>query len=319
MSAYLTVRRYDGVPDSKAAVRNVRGELKRWARARLDLHRREKPNDVLIIAAIIQLALMIAMVVVGAFDTRLVSGVNPWFKPIKFTQSIAAYVLTVAWMLDYLRVSRRGKQIISWGIAICVVAQITGITLQAARGTTSHFNLSSPFDIVITVLLDVMDLVNTGFVIALLVFACQGKYAVGRPTQWGIATGLLIFLGASAIGGVMVFNGGHSVGVVGSDSAPGLPFLDWSLTCGDLRPAHFLGLHALQILPIAGWLINQSVHGPVWMKLAGVLATAVLIATVIAFLFVQAMVGVPFVRLADHANDLSRTPSACNAASLRIR
>src|SRR5262245_1120929 len=103
----------------------IYGELKRRARARLDLHRREKPNDVLPIAAVIQLALMIAMVVVAAFDTRLVSGVNPWFKPIKFTQSIAAYVLTVAWMLDYLRVSRRGKQIISWGIAICVVAQIT--------------------------------------------------------------------------------------------------------------------------------------------------------------------------------------------------
>jgi hypothetical protein len=131
----------------------IYGELKRRARARLDLHRREKPNDVLLIAAVIQLALMIAMVVVAPFDLRLVSGVNPWFKPIKFTQSIAAYLLTVAWMLDYLRVSRRGKQIISWGIAICVVAQIACITLQAARGTTSHFNQSSPFDIVITVLL----------------------------------------------------------------------------------------------------------------------------------------------------------------------
>ena len=288
----------------------IYGELKRRARARLDLHRREKPNDALLIAAVIQLALMIAMVVVAAFDTRLVSDVNPWFKPIKFAQSIAAYVLTVAWMLDYLRVSRRGKQIISWGIAICVVTQITGITLQAARGARSHFNMSSPFDIVITVLLDVMDLVNSGFVIALLVFACQGKYAVGRPTQWGIATGLLIFLGASAIGGVMVLKGGHSVGIVGGESAPGLPFLDWSLTGGDLRPAHFLGLHALQTLPIAGWLINQRVDGPVWMKLAGVLATAVLIAAVVASLFVQAMVGIPFVRVADHTYDISRTPSA---------
>jgi len=275
----------------------IYGELRRWARARLDLHRREKPNDALLIAAVIQLALMIAMVVVAAFDTRLVSGVNPWFKPIKFTQSIAAYVLTVAWMLDYLRVSRRGKQIISWGIAICVVTQITGITLQAARGTRSHFNMSSPVDIVITVLLDVMDLVNSGFAIALLVFACQGKYVVGRPTQWGIAAGLLIFLGASAIGGVMVVKGAHSVGVVGGDGAPGLPFLHWSLTGGDLRPAHFLGLHALQILPIAGWLINQWVGGPMWMKLAGVGATAVLVAAGIVFLFVQAMFGVPFVRL----------------------
>src|SRR5262245_51725766 len=198
-------------------------------------------------------------------------------------------------MLDYLRLSRRGKQIISWGIAICVVAQIGCITLQAARGTTSHFNLSSPFDIVITVLMDVMDPVNSVFVIALLVFACQAKYAVARPTQWGIGAGLLIFLGASAIGGGMVVKGAHYVGGVGGESAPGLPFLHWSVTGGDLRPAHFLGLHALQILPIAGWLINQWVDGPMRMKLAGVVATAVLVATVIVFLFVQAMVGVPFV------------------------
>src|SRR5262249_6387841 len=164
-----------------------------------------------------------------------------------------------------------------------------------------------------------MDLVNCGFVIALLVFACQRKYAVSRPTQWGIATGLLIFMGASAIGGVMVFKGGHSVGIVGGDSAPGLPFLDWSLTGGDLRPAHFLGLHALQILPIAGWLINQWGDGPMRMKLAGVAGTAELVAAVGADLFVQTMVGVPFVRVADQANHLSRTPSPCNSASLSIR
>src|SRR5262249_43161831 len=287
----------------------IYGKLKRRARARLDLHRREKPNNVLLITAGIQLALMIAMVVVAPFDLRLVSGVNPWFKPIKFTQSIAAYVLTVAWVLDYLRLSRGGNQIISWGIAICVVAQIACITLQAARGTTSHFNLSSPFDIVITVLMDVMDPMNGVFVIALLVFACQGRYAVARPTQWGIAAGLLIFLGASAIGGVMVVKGAHSVGVVGGDSAPGLPFLHWSLTGGDLRPAHFLGLHALQILPIAAWLINQWVDGPMRMKLASVAATAVLVAAVIVFLFVQAMVGVPFVRLKSSSSTAgARTP-----------
>jgi hypothetical protein len=52
------------------------------------------------------------------------------------------------------------------------------------------------------------------------------------------------------------------------------------------------------------------------MKLAGVLATAVLIAAIVASLFVQAMFGVPFVRVADHANDHSRSPSTHNSASL---
>jgi hypothetical protein len=91
--------------------------------------------------------------------------------------------------------------------------------------------------------------------------------------------------------------GTHSVGVAGGDSGPGLPFLHWSVTGGDLRPAHFLGLHALQILPIAGWLTNQWTGGPMRIKLAGVVATAVVVAGVIMFLFVQAMAGIPIVRL----------------------
>ena len=83
--------------------------LKRKARARFDLYQREKPNDILPITAGIQLALMVIMLGALPFDSRLVSGVNPWIKPIKFPQSIAAYVLTIAWLLDYLRAARWGK------------------------------------------------------------------------------------------------------------------------------------------------------------------------------------------------------------------
>jgi len=271
--------------------------VKRYARERLDLHQREKPNNVLVATAAIQGVLMLGMLVVLPLDTRLVSGVNPWFKPIRFTQSIAALALTVAWLLDYLQISRRGKQVISWGISGCVMAQIGCIILQAARGTTSHFNRSTPFDTAVSLFMDVLDPVNSLFVIALLVYAYQGKFAVSRPAQWGIATGLMIFLGSSAIGGVMIANGAHSVGGVGGDGGPGLPLLHWSTTGGDLRPAHFLGLHALQILPIAGWLINLWPGGSMRAKLTGVVAVAVTVVALVTFLFLQALSGTPVVRL----------------------
>ena len=263
-----------------------------WQEHAGGLYRRDK---VLATTVGLNLVLVVCMLVVLSFDSRLVMGTNPWIKPIKFALSFAVYVYTVARLLEYLRLSNWGKKIISWGVSVCVLIQIVSITTQAARGTTSHFNVTTPENAAISFTMDIVDPLNSVFVIALLIFSCLARYDVTRPCLWGIRSGLTIFLGASAIGVVMVVHGAHSIGV--EDGGPGLPVLNWSTTGGDLRVAHFVGLHALQVLPVCAWLISKHDGWTVSQKTRFVLALSVAYALIVVILYLQAIHGAPLLNV----------------------
>lgn len=263
-----------------------------WREHAFGLYRRDK---VLALTICFNLVLLVCMFVVLPFDSRQVMGMNPWIKPIKFAFSFALFVYTIARLLEYLCLSNRGKRIIGWGVSVCVLTQMVCITTQAARGTTSHFNLNTRLDATISIIMDLMDPINGLFVIALLIFACLARYDVTRPSLWGIRLGLAIFLGASAIGVVMVLHGAHSIGV--ADGGPGLPVIDWSTTGGDLRVAHFVGLHALQVLPVGAWLVGKNDSWNVSRKTASVLVLSVAYALIVLILYLQAIQGGPVLKM----------------------
>src|SRR5262249_55542104 len=107
--------------------------------------------------------------------------------------------------------------------------------------------------------------------------------------------GILLFFAGSAIGVLMVVHGQSFVGV--APGGPGLPVVNWSTKGGDLRVAHFFGIHALQILPIAGWLIDQPKDWSMRAKLTAVVAVSALLVLIIGLLLVQALSGAPLVRM----------------------
>jgi hypothetical protein len=213
-------------------------------------------NPILTIIGWLHWILAAVLIVAVEFDTRTILGINPWIKPIKFSISIAIYVWTLAWYLRYLSGRRRAVRIINWGVAVCMIVEIVGITLQSARGVPSHFNVATPRDASIFALMGAMVGVNT----VLLIWVCV-LFFVDHPDiplayLWGIRFGLVLFLLASFEGVFMVMHGSHTVGA--SDGGPGLPFVNWSRKHGDLRVMHFAGMHALQVLPLAAYWLGRS-------------------------------------------------------------
>lgn len=209
-------------------------------------------------------ALMLVCAVVSGVglvvDQREILGAPAWAKPLKFSLSILLYVVTWAWLIAQLPRWRRATHVLGTIIAITLVVEQVLIVWAAATGTTSHFNVSDGLHTAVwatmAVAITVMYLctlatsaalfflrlpsaaatlaVRAGAVIALIgigvAFLMTGPTAAQLDDPAGIA-------------------GAHAVGV--ADGGPGLPLLGWSTEGGDYRVAHFVGMHALQALPLA--------------------------------------------------------------------
>jgi hypothetical protein len=122
------------------------------------------------------------------------------------------------------------------------------IVVQAARGTKSHFNFTTPLDSMIFGMMGLMIMFNTMLVFYLAYLYFRAEIDLPKALIWGFRLGVLVFLFGSIQGGYMSSQTGHSVGL--ADGGAGLPLVNWSMEGGDLRIAHFVGLHALQAIPL---------------------------------------------------------------------
>jgi hypothetical protein len=251
-----------------------------------ELRRRDR---VLFAVALAHVAALVVFLIASPFDSRIVTGLNPWIKPIKFAASIAIYTATIAWLLPHVRDAGRAKAFIRWGVAIAMLIEMACIALQAARGTTSHFNFVTPLDAAIFSVMGLGIAVNTVLLLLLFQLFLTHPNRIAPPYLWGIRLGLLVIILGSLEGALMIVRGGHTVGA--ADGGPGLPFVDWSTRAGDLRVAHALGLHALQVFPLFGWAVSGRVGPRAGTLLVFFFALAWI--AIAAWLFAQAMSGRP--------------------------
>ncbi|MFI6325482.1 hypothetical protein ACIBG8_48750 [Nonomuraea sp. NPDC050556] len=192
-------------------------------------------------------------------DPRMVMDEGVWLKPFKFAASFTLYTLTLAWMIGQ---SQKWRRTLWWlgtvTVALFVVPEISVITFQAARGVRSHFNVGTAFDDTMFKVMGGAAYLGWVLTFALGVFLVLQR-RVDRPMAWAVPLGLVISLAGMSVGYLMTAPrpgqtkalgvlGAHSVG--GLDGGAGMPLTGWSTGAGDLRVSHFVGLHALQALPL---------------------------------------------------------------------
>ncbi|MFC7527494.1 hypothetical protein [Actinoplanes sp. GCM10030250] len=218
-------------------------------------------NRSLLVLAVASALLAVVAGIGILVDPRVLTGVPIWLKPFKFAVSFAVYAWTLAWMLAIL--PRRSRLAERAGIVIMGVSviELTIIVIQVVRGTTSHYNISTPFNAALWSAMGSSIMVLFLAHVLIAVTALRQRIP-DRAAAYAIRLGLLVALLGMGLAFLMTSQGGvdgmvgaHNVGV--PDGGPGMPLTGWSTTGGDLRIGHFVGLHALQALPLLAYALRR--------------------------------------------------------------
>ncbi|MCE9600022.1 MAG: hypothetical protein K8S54_18825 [Spirochaetia bacterium] len=253
--------------------------------------------------------LLVILVPLAFIDHRLITGQPIWIKPVKFAISLVLYSATIAIILSRLDRPRPVK-IISWIVSITGLIEMICIVGQASRGVSSHFNQDSMFDGAIFSLMGLSISILWVSHIWAAVLLLKSKSADGMMLS-AIRGGMLVsglgmiiafFMTVPGFDGPIKMNAfgmpeptGHAVGA--PEDGPGFGLLGWSLLGGDLRVSHFIGLHAMQLIPILAWILSGISNRMQPSSNAGlyiVRGISLSYAIVVSTLLIQALRGIPF-------------------------
>lgn len=243
---------------------------------------------------------LLAFVLTGLFglwalaEPRLLAGDPVWAKPLKFAVSFIVHFGTLALIVGAMSPERAGRLAVRGAglvMAAAALFEMGYMVFQAAQGQASHFNVGDP---VHAAIYGVMGVGAVLLIVAPMVvgWTARGEPAFGPGLRAGIWMGTVVsFVLTLAVAGTLSSMGGHFIGTPGPEART-IPLMGWSASVGDLRPAHFVALHTLQALALAGLWADRSGRGPrvVW-------AAAGMLTVLTAALYWQALMGLPVIRL----------------------
>lgn len=252
-------------------------------------------------------ALMVGLALPSAlalpFDDRALFGASVWDKPLRFDLALGIHLLTLWALLQLLPPMRLASASMRRTLLICTVCAVLEalyITLQAARGRASHFNVQTALEQFLyygAMGPGAVLIVATTFIVGWQLWR-HADPASSPGLRSGAALGLMLgsvatLVVVSPLSAGLIDGLGHWVGGVHSDRL-GMPVFGWSRTGGDLRVPHFFAVHLMQALPLAGWFADRagSRRPRLWVYAAASIGLLVVAAT-----FWQAIAGRPFLPL----------------------
>jgi hypothetical protein len=249
------------------------------------IHQIKQRNYTLFIYGLLCLLLSLVFIILTRYSSTQVYNVNAWYKPFKFAFSTFLFAWSMAWYCHYL--PNFNIKLFNWSVIVLLGFEIFYIAFQASKGQLSHYNISTP---VYSALYSLMALAASAVALYTayigLLFFIYDFPNLPNHYLWAIRLGIIIFVIFSFQGFAMGARLNHSVGAINDNS--NWFIVGWSKTVGDLRVSHFIGMHALQVLPILSYYVLKNTKLTVGLSLVyGLLALATLI---------QALKGKPLIK-----------------------
>jgi len=243
-------------------------------------------NEHLYLFGLIRFAFSMLFLMMTQFTNITVMGVNAWYKPFKFAFSTFLYAWAIAWYCAYL--PSLNLKLTNWIIISMLGFEIIYIAIQAARGQLSHFNLSTPmYATLYSCMAAAASIVTIWTAYIGYLFFSEKITEIPDYYLWSIRLGIFIFVIFSFQGFLMGSRMTHTIG--GQDGGPGIPVLNWSSKYGDPRIAHFIGMHALQVLPIISFYLLKNIKATIILGL--------LYFILAIFTLIQALQGKPLFKM----------------------
>ncbi len=224
-------------------------------------------NPGMFLLAIISLLSLCLSLIGLCNEHTIIQGENAWIKPLKFSLSFVLYAGSLIFISQYLSASKKFLKITSNVALLGAVAELAAIISQSMLAPLAGLPIMAGVETMLWYAVKISIMPVAFAVIAMLWMLLKEKHLppiLGSSICWGTVLAIVGFIPGFLLllpdSMQHAFTNQDAYGqlIAHASASSRIPYLGWSKVVGDLRVAHFFGLHALQILPLIGYGITKG-------------------------------------------------------------